>query len=317
MRYSYSNIYDLAHSFYYEEYADKDRYSASASWNGPVFDSYGTTIGLIAENKKGEKCLLSSYNNFSNTTAKHISALENASPLGKRLRVFFKYGTSLKHNWMYQTQEQRLQFIADNFQKEIAYEMDQKRTYTRKPEREHAQTVLSLAEDFAEFSGLKIEGLAKFRAYLKRRLDSAAIKKAMEKNRIAAATKAANAKKRAQAFREEIKNAPLLESIKKYIFDTSDFNKEDRKYKDMFRASFDVVAPSFVIIDGDEVKTSQHVREKIADVLPLLRMWKHKHNIIGLKLGQWTVLANNDKYVKIGCHNIPVANVQALADTLL
>lgn len=320
MKTVYNSRYDLAHAFFYTEYDGLERRSSSVSFRDGVFYSYYTTIGYIARPKNGAPVLLASDSNMTHTTSKHIGALVSASPYDV-LYVPFKYGERLNSSNTEEAQAENLARIAALFVHNIDYEMTQKRTYTRKPDRDAAEHLLNIAEKFSARLGVKIANLAKYRAYIKKALNADNIKKAAARARQAAAKKAKETARRVAAFKKRLASVPMLENINKYIFDFKyyDATPEEREEQALFKASFGVDSPSFVTVDASAglVRTSQHVSEKIADILPLLRMWKHKHNIIGLRLGAWTVLANNDKYVKIGCHNIPVANVQALAETLL
>lgn len=318
MKLVYSNRHDIAHAFFYTEYDGNTRHAGTISFCNGVYNSYYTTIGYIARPVKGAPVLLISDSNFSNTTAKHRGALVMACPYAV-LKVPFEYGGKLSTANTDAAQAQNLEKVAARFDYLMRLEMEQRPTYTRKPDRERAQALLKHAEDFSNVLSVKIPTLAKYRAFVKKALNTENIKQAAKKAREQAAKKAQIHARKIAAFKKRLEKTPVLDSIKKYLFDFqySNATPQEREEKDLFIDSFCVDSPSFVIIEGDEIKTSQYIREKIADVLPLLRMWKHKHNIIGLKLGAWTVLANNDKYVKIGCHNIPVANVQALADTLL
>lgn len=59
---------------------------------------------------------------------------------------------------------------------------------------------------------------------------------------------------------------------------------------------------SFVWRMGDDVKTSQYITV----------LWKAGKPTLGKQVGQYTVSAVNDDYVQVGCHRIPVANLNAL-----
>lgn len=69
---------------------------------------------------------------------------------------------------------------------------------------------------------------------------------------------------------------------------------------------------SFIWRMGDDVKTSQYVTVPWRDVELLLRLWKAGKPILGKQVGRYTVLSVNDDYVQVGCHRIPVANLNAL-----
>lgn len=69
---------------------------------------------------------------------------------------------------------------------------------------------------------------------------------------------------------------------------------------------------SFIWRMGDDVKTSQLITVPWRDVRMLLKLWKAGKPILGKKAGQYTVLSVNDDYVQVGCHRIPVANLNAI-----
>lgn len=69
---------------------------------------------------------------------------------------------------------------------------------------------------------------------------------------------------------------------------------------------------SFIWRKGDDVETSQFITVPWKDVELLLKLWKAGKPILGKKAGQYTVLAVNDDYVQVGCHRIPVANLNAI-----
>lgn len=69
---------------------------------------------------------------------------------------------------------------------------------------------------------------------------------------------------------------------------------------------------SFVWRMGGDVKTSQYITVPWKAVELLLRLWKAGKPILGKQVGQYTVSAVNDDYVQVGCHRIPVANLNAL-----
>lgn len=69
---------------------------------------------------------------------------------------------------------------------------------------------------------------------------------------------------------------------------------------------------SFIWRMGNDVKTSQFITVPWRDVELLLKLWKADKPILGKKAGQYTVLSVNDDYVQVGCHRIPVANLNAI-----
>lgn len=74
---------------------------------------------------------------------------------------------------------------------------------------------------------------------------------------------------------------------------------------------------SYVFVEQDHISTSQGVRVEIPTVKRLLTMWKAKQSIIGEQCEAYRVVANNKDYVQVGCHVIPLWNVQMLYNELI
>ena len=315
MKHAYQNIYDLCHSFFYNNDNDERCYTNNASYRGNKFMSYGTCIGYVVE-RKGEKTLLVSDWSMSPTTGKQIGHLKSACRFGY-IPVPFYYGESLEGY----SEKEILNKIASNLTEQIVSEMKRKYTYTREAQRRSSEHILDMAKKFTKVTGVRVKGTAKFEKYLEEKLSADNIKKAAERVRKAAQAKAEKTRKAVAEFKEKIKNSAIYPMIQKYCFDFKDWMATDleKKNRKFFIDSFGVDHPSFVVAElkNGTLFTTQRVRVSIEDAKPLLKAWKLKHNIVGLKLGQFTILANNDKYVKIGCHNIPVGNIKALVDILL
>ncbi|MBO7735872.1 MAG: hypothetical protein J6S67_25105 [Methanobrevibacter sp.] len=318
MKHAYSNIYDLVHGFFYEPQDGERCYTngQSASFIGDRFISYNTCIGYVYTDKHGDKTLLVSDDNMSVTTSKQISRLINACPFSF-IRVPFNYG----YSYGGMTQDEIVGKIKKNLEERIEREIKAKYTYTRVSQRDSSEHLLSMVAKFMEKTGAKVKGAARFKKYLDSKLSSEAISKARQKTRKQAQIKAEKTRKAVEKFKKGLSNTPIYPLIVKYVFDWKPWAEtaEEKAKKDLFLQSFGVENPSFVRVDlqNGVVVTTQRIRMGIDEVKPLLRMWKHGHNIVGVSCGRYTVLENNDKYVKIGCHNIPVANVKALSDLLL
>ncbi len=316
MKKVFGNIDSLAHEFYYKEHNEECR-TRSAWFKGNRFGSYGTCIGYLFTDKQGKKTLLASDSYMSATTAKHLNALKSACPFDIA-SVPFHYGDSF---YLYRTQKDVLKRIAELFAVRLDNEMSEKKTYTRKPDREYALELLKNMNEFVRITGQRIKGLAKYNKYLSVALSAENIKKASARVRELAKKKAEKMRKAVEHFKKVVSKKPLLDLVDKYVLEWTYTGKSDieRKEKELFENMFGVENPSFVGLckDKNAVRTSQRIVMPVCEIITALKCWKHKHNILGFKLGKYTVLANNDKFVKIGCHNIPTANIKALADVLL
>lgn len=318
MKKVYSSIQDLSHAFFYTPYDNEhEKRAASASFCGNVYYSYYTTIGYLYEDKNGKKTLFCSYDTMTATTGKHLSYLKSACPF-EVLEVPFLYG---KHFPGYTNSKDAARYIKENFRNEILQDINAKRKYTRKENREYSKSLLERAASFQNITGLKIENFKKYKKYLERVLNAENIKKAAQKARALAKRKAEKTKKLIAKMQKRLANVPLLDTVNKYIFDFVAYKAtpEELQNRDLFIKSFEIDNPSFVTIDPaqNQIKTSQGVTMDIQTIKPFLKMWQAGKNIHGLKIGFYTILENTSKVLKIGCHNIPQANIKALADMLL
>lgn len=108
-------------------------------------------------------------------------------------------------------------------------------------------------------------------------------------------------------------------SYKEYSAILEKFQLEPYYRKDMIESFFKLNTVedyqqgySYIWRAGDDVKTTQHITVPWRDVELLLRLWKAGKPILGEQAGRYTVLSVNDDYVQVGCHRIPVANLNAL-----
>lgn len=103
-----------------------------------------------------------------------------------------------------------------------------------------------------------------------------------------------------------------------YRHDSSDISKVLREYRAHLQNQKDEQGRylSYLWLEGDQAKTSQHCQAPIEDVTRLLRLWKHHQNMVGQRAGSYTVVENDQSHVKIGCHVIPAWNVELLCNKL-
>ena len=69
---------------------------------------------------------------------------------------------------------------------------------------------------------------------------------------------------------------------------------------------------SFIWLNGENVNTSQGITVNAKEVFTLLQLWKHNKLKHGATISRYTVLEVMPDYVKVGCHKIPVTNLEAL-----
>lgn len=288
--------YDIAHEFFYAEGACKNYSYKSVGYEYDRFYSYYTVIGELETNKHGEKVLLLSYYNMSNSTAKHINYLWSANPY-KMIRVPFEYGEHY-HKTPAELAKRCLEKL----------EVYAKEKLSRKENRESFFDFYNMLNDLNDNFKTGVKMPKKFKTLYEVLNDSEGVKKIKIKQ-AEIQRKAAEAAKR--AFNRLTKNKTIKELAKlAYSYD-SEINSEQRaKIKNALNPNNDL---SFVWQDENgDFKTSQHITIKADEGRVALKLWKSGKLKHGMQIGYYTVLQITKDFVKIGCHKIPVANLLEL-----
>ena len=316
MRKVFGSKESLAHEFFYKEYNDLC-YSGSCWFKGNVFGSYRTAIGFIYTDKNKNKTLLVDSTFMSSTTAKHKSALISACPFSY-IFVPFKYGEDLENY----TQKQVVQWLSKRLAYLIKVEMGKKITYSRKEQRDYAVDLLGQANEFMRVTGAKVRGVEKYNAFLSTALSSETIKNKVRKEKERAKAKEERLKKDIERLKKKVAKTPFLNMLEKYFvswYEVEHTHKEEKE-KELFFKIWGFDSPSFVYVDKEHniLKTTQGVYMDISKVIPLLKRWNKKQDVLGERVdNMYSIVTNNDTMVKIGCHKIPTANIKALCDVLL
>lgn len=289
---------EFFHSFFYSgKTYDKH---GNLSYDYPVFLSYSTAIGEIAATIDGERVLIVSDNSFSVTTAKHIGALSAASPLpvvtlpafrdkkgfnGADICDYLRERASLKSYKI--TQKSERERLLKNF--------------------EMVKTCLTIAKFKPYFR--------EFKKILKNFEKMAAVAIDPEKIKAEKAKAAEKAKKAREALERRLRafgKKSLLEQVTlAYSLPYSE-SKEMRQY---LNPNGDL---AFVWITGiGGIKTSKGLSFTADDARGFAVAYKAGKFVNGYKVGIYTVVQNTAEFVKIGCHKIPRANLDQVADKIL
>ena len=306
----------LTHEFFYKEHNEGCN-AGSCSFKGNVFNSYYTTIGYIYTDKNGKKTLLVDNSSMSPTTSKHKNILISACPFDV-IYVPFKYGESL----LSYTQNEVVKWLSKRFAYLIKEEMKHKYTYSRKEQREYATDLLGQVNVFMRVTGAKVEGAGKYDLYLSTALNTDTIKKRVAKERALAKAKDIRLQKSIERLKKKIAKTPFLSLLERYFVTWRGVvhSKSEEKEKELFIKLWGIDSPSFVYVDKENntLHTTQGVTVEISKVVPLLKRWNDKQNMLGVCVDDmYKIISNNDTMVKIGCHNIPTANIKALCEELL
>jgi hypothetical protein len=290
----------------------------------PVIYSYATPIAIIEHDVNNNLILLLSSNCMSNTTAKHINYIRRACPFdvvyypftyGNNIKDFAGIKKDLIDNLDYYKKLENVNdcknFISwfevltnlnDYFDLE-----DEAGAY--KPEFIKASELLPEVK--------KKESLAKRQATIKENLE---IKNKFENMTAEEFENISYLSKKEQKF---IKNNPdiilnKLENKYNYLdlikaIYTRSFSYNLAK---LIKASLNDDNYSFIWVDDNNIKTSRGITQKIEDIKPFFKLWKAGRLKHGIKIDCYTVLEVTKDFVKIGCHKIPVKNLDAVYNVL-
>jgi hypothetical protein len=292
------NNIDIAHAFFYSgDYENYKNYK-NLGYRGNKFFSYSTIIGKKITGKDGNTYLFLSDNTFSNTTAKHIDDLKHASPLD-----------IIKIPVNYSQRDITIDGVIDD----ILYNLDYyaKSKLTLKNNRESYIKYFNMLIDIDEkIQTIKKSIINKYQPLFDTLNNSESIKQL--KLKIAENEKKAREKLKRKISRYLKKYN--LSQLAKMVYDYND--KTLQGEKDIKQAIKQYINPnddlSFVWVDGDNFKTSKHITIAKKDcevIIKLFKAGKLKH---GLKLCYYTILQVTSDFIKIGCHKIPVENINNL-----
>lgn len=325
--------YDVAHRFFYDLSGYFSKNYINVSYRNYKFFSYYTCIGKVVEDLDGRYILLVSEDNFSSTTAKHISNLIGACPFD-RMRVPVNYGDSdININELENKIIKKLDYFK-NQKLSQKYNRDEYcRYYTMLCEISH-RVIKIKKSTITKYRKLYLElqDVEKVKALKKKQqiLDRKAIEKSIKDFKKLIDTKNLDELKDWLKYNWNC-NKVLYKQLKNYINDKTvesltngknlleiiacayNSNIEwhirqllqeylQNKYKDY----------SFVWIEGENFKTSKHVTIKIEDCKSLIRLYKSGKIKHGMQLNQYTILEVKNDYVRIGCHTISRENLDIL-----
>jgi len=302
------NYHDLAHRFFNEPKKNGRYRNVSVSFEGDTIYSYYTAIGLKVMGTDGKPALLLSDSNMSPTTGKHIRAIHAACPYNRDriINVPCQYG----NRWL------EVRRVAERFSKYFL-------TYNpadlaKANNRSEAKNKISNARCFsslihpldpgvmaiANIIEKKIAEIeAKWTARKPADYSPEAIKRREEEkqrrldNLLARVPKMSYMDKILAVFVNKSLPADLRAALKQEITPTA--AEYEREY-------------SFVWVSGDYVKTSQRVSMKRDTVKHLINRWRAGNLPEGSHAGPYTINSIRPDYIRIGCHKIPMENIEAL-----
>ena len=287
---------EAAHAFFYSEGGFYNRRTPEAFCND-LFFSYSTCIAKKTRTKDGRRILLLSKNKFSSTTSKHIAALKYAC-----------YWDIIEIPQQIDRNNFDCDEVLNTLYSDLKYSADTNLALKRN--REEFNYNYETLQSLKNVEGFKVDSkiLRKYKSTYER------INNPEELAKLKAKQRAAEKKKHEQLkikLNRLIKNNNMSELAKlAYSYESFEEKADLKKYLNPNNNL------SFIWFDGDFVKTSQGVRVERQEVETLIKLWqlgKVKH---GMMVGQYTILEITTEFVKIGCHKIPMQNIQELAEII-
>ena len=308
----------LYHAFFYQNEGYPNRAesrSASVSYAGNHFYSYGTEIGMIW-NKTGEPVLFLSYNSMSNTTAKHINALRAACPF-KVLCIPFKFDDDFSRGLdehFIRMIISRFELSLRKFNKEHLTSLENRCTFTDWYKRFCKFLQYTDGVRFCDQTNWKyICDLMEWIRYTDEH-DAEIRKLRAEKAR---KTKEANK-------REAMAKAERDEKTRKFILEAGGLFKYMRTFKNKEHMNdiYDLLDTRYICwpdVDTDGksiVRTSAGIKVDANIVGKMLKLWKAGKVKEGMHLACYVITHIGDDYVQVGCHKIVRENIDALYNEL-
>ena len=321
------NSQELAHRFFYNpeargEYANCNAHFSESYWNKDTlcdYYSYSTRIAAIAKNKYGENVLLISDCKYSKTTAKHLNELRCACPYEQDRIIDVPHCETSGIDGKYG-------FVGAM---ERVAKMD-KDMLNKKYNRETFTKIIQMIDEYVEHFGWKS---LPHKCELIRKRKSTADKLAyIEQKELAIANRqvhseeerAKNRERRAAALQrkiERIKESGLEQLKFVFAYNTpKDIREALKSFKNDLQTARDEQGRRYSYVwveDTTYCKTSQGIRMTIETVKRLLKLWGEKRSLLGIQADCYTIVENTDDHIKIGCHIIPMWNVQALYNELM
>ena len=313
------NNYDIAHKFFYSEKRECNPSYKAMSFINNKFYSYSTLIGLIATTKKKEQFLLVSEDSMSNTTGKHIGYLISACPFGYKniIRVPFRYGESL--SWY--EQDMIISHVLETALDRFNYTETQTKL-TQKTNREYLteeyQVICKLVDLFKIENKDVLKKAKKLIKTKKQFIDDLnnndKVKALKSKER---AKNAEHLKQVKAEMKKLTEKTPITELARQCYSYYSDLDIEIKKKIAKVLNPNSPYEFAYCWVDGDLIKTSKSCSVDVEEAKTLLKLWKHNKLKHGMTIGCYTVLQVMNNYLQIGCHKIPVENVEQLYKELV
>lgn len=283
---------EAAHAFFYSEGGFYNRRTPEAFCDDRFF-SYSTCIAKKAKTKDGRRILLLSKDKFSSTTSKHITALKDAC-----------YWNIIEIPQRIDRTDFIVDEVLETLYNDLKYAAAE--SLSLKRNREEFNYNYETLRSLVDVEGFHINKtiLRQFKTTYERINNPEQLAKLKAKERAA----------------EKRKQQRLQAQLKRYIctYDIAElakmaYSREKLEQKEAIKKYINPRSEySFAWFDGELVKTSQGITVNRQEVEKLLQLWQRGKIQTGMKVSIYEILEINNSYIKIGCHKIPLENIQAL-----
>lgn len=306
---------NLFHRFFHEPEKGGRLKSYSYWFERDLFYSYSTVIGIKTMGKDNQPVLLVSYFSMTPTTGRHINALTAACPYDREhiIMVPFRYGggAGCATNTG----------ICELFER--FFDVVKEESLTRAPNRNEVLSMFSCMERFHKLVGkISADTMKKAKALKEiaeagnnRKLLREKISGVLAKREAAAIRKKKEDDRRFRKIIKDYESLPYLEKVRLACSCNSllDLDVRPALMRLLSEGLGGKQGLSFAYIKGEVVKTSGGIEIESDTVKHLITRWKAKSLPEGSHIGPYTINEIREDYVRIGCHLIPVENIEALA----
>jgi hypothetical protein len=285
MKKVFSNTDEVIHVFAQQTQSEGRNQSRNIFFEGETIYSYGYHY-LLGEFINNRKAIIINDEGYSVTTSKHIGKLGYATNHYKQFNI-----TNID---------------IENVYNEIAKDLINLGK-ARKPQI-YLDSIFSLFNQLNEWIDYTKENKIKNKYVVKKSTSKyIELKNTVKELKENYNTFLSNLKE-TQKIAKETKRKKEIEQLKTTL---DKFNSYETNF---FRiGNFDYLRLSK---DNTKVETSQGVKIKISEAKKLYLAIQNKVDIVGYKLGYYTINNINSKSLKAGCHNICVKNIEQIGNKL-
>lgn len=298
---------NIAHEFFYSDFNSHRNFN-NISYSENLFYSYYTVIGAVVQTKFGNNILLVSESSMSSTTGRHISHLISACPFSY-LRVPMEYGNH------YFSLEACIKKIIRNLE---CYANSKLSLKANREGYINSFNQLQYINDYIQDVDFHV--IEQYKPMFDLLSDSKKVKEFKAKLREKAKQDKIKAEKELKELLNQYEYLDLIQFAYGYnsTIRFDDYNKAKAMQNKIRKALNPNNDLSFAWVENENnVMTSKNIRMSMDIVRAGLKLWKHNKVKHGYKVGCYTVLEVRKDYVQIGCHKIPMDNINALYEKII